>query len=594
MNLGIYKWRSSIFTRIIIVFLLIITPVYILGLSIYNWGLRMVEDEISLSMTSQIGYFLNTLEFEVKRLRALQYECLYDENLLFLANASQIMSNFEKTQALLRLQHRLDVMKNSSIYIKDAYAYVPSLQRIVSAINGVTEYTEEIVEVSSLMPDKSDSQIIYWKNRLFLCIRYPTSSFFSQRQPRFILLVELSNKSFADSLLAFNSHKESGAMLVSFRQNYVLATDRQSNVADRILKNRLQQGNNGNNNANSMKIGEKSYLVVYKKSDFLNMELITYTPEEQVYKSIRKYQFLFFIFSIVSIVIMVLFSFSIYRLMHKPLLKLVNSFKHLQEGIMNISIQHKHNDEFQYLYKSFNAMVARLGELIDQVYKQKIFSQRAELKQLQSQINPHFLYNSFFIISRMARLGDCDNIKIFAEHLGSYYQFITRSSSDEVPLVKEIEHAKTYAEIQAMRFSNRIRVEFGNLADRYRNIQVPRLILQPIIENAFEHGLKDKEENGLICIDFHILSNGLCIIVEDNGTGIGDSELDNLNKILRNESEDAGIVESTGIINVHRRIRLRFGKDSGLVIGSGKLGGLKVEICIMTQEEDSCVPDTDC
>jgi len=236
-------------------------------------------------------------------------------------------------------------------------------------------------------------------------------------------------------------------------------------------------------------------------------------------------------------------------------------------------------------------MVLKLGELIDQVYKQKIYAQRAELKQLQSQINPHFLYNSFFIISRMARLGDCDNIKVFAEHLGNYYQFITRNSTDEVPLIREIEHARTYAEIQAMRFSNRIRVEFGNLAEQYWNIQVPRLIIQPIIENAFEHGLKDKEENGLVRVDFFILSNGLCIVVEDNGTYIGDAELDNLNKTLQNESE---IVKSTGIINVHRRIQLRFGKDSGLVIKHSKLGGLRVEMRIILEKGEDYVQAVDC
>jgi len=551
----------------------------------------MIEDEILLSMASQAEYFLNTFELEVKRLKALQYECLYDENLLFLANASQIMSNFEKTQALVRLQHRLDIMKNSSMYIDDVYVYIPSIQRTISAVNGVTEEFRQIIEISNTEPDKSDSQIIYWKDKLFLSVRFPTSSYFSQRQPCFILLVELSNKSFADSLLSFINHKQSGSMLINSQQNYILATEQNNDVTNQILKIKLMQKTNAGNATTTMKVGEKTYLVLNKKSEFLNIELITYIPTEQVYNRIRKYQQLFIGFSIVSVIVMVSFSFSTHRMIHKPLLKLVNSFKKLQEGTMNIFIEHKHNDEFQYLYKSFNAMVSKLGELIDQVYKQKIYAQRAELKQLQSQINPHFLYNSFFIISRMARLGDCENIKVFSEHLGNYYQFITRNSRDEVPLIREIEHARTYAEIQAMRFSNRIWVEFGNLAEQYRDIQVPRLIIQPIIENAFEHGLKDKEENGLVRVNFCILSNGLCIVVEDNGTYIGDDELDNLNRTLQNET---GIVENTGIINIHRRIQLRFGRDSGLVIKRSELGGLRVEIQIMFQKEDGCVQAVDC
>jgi len=331
MKSGIRYWRSSIFTRFIIIFLVFITPVYILGLSIYSWGLRMIEDEIIFSMTSQLEYFVNSLELEVKRLKALQYECLYDENLLFLANASQIMSDFEKTQALNRLQHRLDIMKNSSMYIKDVYAYIPSIQRTISAMNGVTEEFSQLVQISNIKPDDSDSQIIYWKNKMFLSVRFPTSSYFLKAQPRFILLVELSNNSFIDSLLSFINHKQSGSMLINLRQNYILTTEQKNDITDQILKTILMQKSNDVNMTTTSKIGEKAYLVLNKKSEFLNIEFITYTPLEQVYERIRKYQLLFVGFSIVSVIIMALFSFSTHRMIHKPLLKLVNSFKQLQK-----------------------------------------------------------------------------------------------------------------------------------------------------------------------------------------------------------------------------------------------------------------------
>ena len=121
--------------------------------------------------------------------------------------------------------------------------------------------------------------------------------------------------------------------------------------------------------------------------------------------------------------------------------------------------------------------------------------QNIELKQLQSQINPHFLYNSFFNIYRLAKDEDYENLTCFTQYLGSYYQYITRSASDEVSLLDEYNHAKTYCNIQQMRFHNRLELKMAPLPEAFAGYRVPRLIMQPIIENAFEHGLKTVEKS---------------------------------------------------------------------------------------------------
>ena len=139
--------------------------------------------------------------------------------------------------------------------------------------------------------------------------------------------------------------------------------------------------------------------------------------------------------------------------------KLVSAFKRVETGELKFSIQHNASDEFQYLYTRFNAMLEYINNLIDQVYTQKIMSQKAELKQLQSQINPHFLFNSFFILQRMIQSEDKENAINFCGFLGQYFQYVTRNSIDEMPFYKEVQHARNYLEIQAIRFSN-IYIEF--------------------------------------------------------------------------------------------------------------------------------------
>jgi two-component system sensor histidine kinase YesM len=258
--------------------------------------------------------------------------------------------------------------------------------------------------------------------------------------------------------------------------------------------------------------------------------------------------------------------------MQKPLLELVKSFRKVENGDLQVSIKHNLNNEFGYLYERFNDMVRNLKTLIDQVYNQKILMQRAEMKQLQSQINPHFLYNSFFIINTMARIGD-ENLVTFTKLLGEYFRFVTRNSSDYIPLADEINHARVYTSIQLMRFSKRLQIQFAECPEKYSNLSVPRLILQPIIENAFEHGIEKKKSSGIIQISFEVNEKELNIIVEDNGDDMADTRLTDLQRALEFTGDES---EVTGIINIHRRIRLVFGEESGLQVLRSCLGGLKV------------------
>ena len=246
---------------------------------------------------------------------------------------------------------------------------------------------------------------------------------------------------------------------------------------------------------------------------------------------------------------------------------------------MDFEIVHKHRDEFKYIYERFNSMLINLRLLIDQVYIQKILVQKAELRQLQTQINPHFLYNSFFILHRWIKYGYTDGAIQFSYQLGNYFQFLTRNSADEVPLSLEIEHARTYIDIQAIRFSNKLDVHFEELQAEYYSIMVPRLILQPIIENAFNHGLENIVDRMILSIKFTQSGNMLNIIVEDNGNVLEDSVIERMKQALDDES---GSNEITGMVNIHRRIRSKFGKECGVSLARSELGGLKVIISIPT------------
>jgi two-component system sensor histidine kinase YesM len=527
-------------------------------------------------------------EREIERIQILQQDCFSDDNLNKIATIPGYLDDIEKMQCILRLQQRLSSIKSSSGYIDDVYVFIPAIGEKISATTFYDLNTEEYKRLKTA-DLYSKAKIFEIEEKMFLSASYPLGSIRSEKGPIFTLVVEMSKDRIEGALNSMINSEAEGILLVNKADKYIISTKHDSGFNDKILGFLKDNKELTNKNAVTIKIDGNRYLAVYSTSNFLGDILCKYVPEDSVFKSLRRYQAWFVLLTAVALAIVITYSMYIYKFIHKPLDRLAKSFKQVENGDFNVPIEHRHDDEFRYIYRRFNIMVENVNALIDQVYKQRILAQKAELKQLQSQINPHFLYNSFFILNTMSRVGDYDNLEKFTEQLGEYFQFITRSAADEITLLKEVNHARVYTEIQTMRFSNRIRVEFDDLPMELSKIIVPRLILQPIIENAFEHGLEKKSSNGILKISFRKLNNEFCIIIEDNGEELGEGDLENLRSDLRNETNNN---EVTGIININERLRLKFGNESGIDVKRGEMGGLKVKIHIKLAEGDGYVQVT--
>ncbi len=587
MNNSGIKWSKSIFYRLIATFLLILILIFILGAGIYRGGRLVIREELSKSMTSQVVYYLDNFEKDIKRAGVLLYALINDDDLNRLASAYETMDMAESTLAINRVRQRLKSIKESSPYIKDTRVHILSLDKTVSAVNSPEKIPADEYNELKKLHEGSKSRIMYWQGKIFFCYLYPVYTENSYRTPLYMFVMELDNNELDDALEQFKNYETGGALLFSLTSGYT-ASSGGSDVKniDNIRSITLQKIQKENTGTFMADIHGRQYIAIYSKSDDFSMALTKYIPVNEFYQPLVKYQVLFIIFSVALVMIVIVYSFSTLKVLHKPLTNLVNTFKRVENGDMDVKVAYRHDDEFGYLYKRFNAMVENLKVLIEQVYKQKIMAQRAELKQLQLQINPHFLYNSLFSLKSMLVKGDYENAEQFVSHLGNFFKFITRNAADEIILEKETEYAGIYTQIQKTRFRNRIQAEFGELPEDCKNLIVPRLILQPVIENAFEHGLKDKLGDGLIRVGFSGDPGEVCIFVEENGNGIDD---DGIEKLVENLHAEGNEIESTGLINIHKRIRMKYGPESGLSISRGAMGGLRVEIRICFGRADKIV-----
>ncbi len=572
MNRNGIFWKNSIFTRIVVTFVIILVPLYVLGFLEYNSAVQTVRREISGSMTAQVSFYMENLEKEIQRIRYLQYDLINDTDLNRLSAIPESMDDIGRMEAIINLQNRMDAIRNSSMYIRNVSVHIPAINRSLSAVGLIDEFDSD--RYAEMMEAYHPADFVhYLSGEPVMLAESAFMEYGDIGNPMFIIEIELDRAAFSQALLQFDKYENSGVFLYSTAMKFNLA----QNGTDTGIQSQILSGiTDARQGSLTLKSHSDPAFAVYANSSALEMTLGLHVADSVVFHPVQQYSFWFILFTLVAAGVIASFTFSLYRWIRKPMRALISSFKKVEDGDLDVSMQHHHKDEFGFLYERFNGMVENIRNLIEQVYTMKILAQKAELKQLQSQINPHFLYNSFFILHRRIKGGDYENAVRFSQQLGNYFRFITKSASDEVPLVREIEHAIIYADIQQTRFSKRIRIQVETLPVRYEGLIVPYLILQPILENAFEHGLQDKEEDGLLTIRYEERAEDqLAIIVEDNGNGIGDEELRQLQQSLNGESI---LNEHTGLVNIHRRLRIKFGSTAGLTLMRTEPGGFRVEL----------------
>ena len=398
MHSLIHKLNISLFKKIISVFLIVIAPIFILGIYIRNWGASTVREELSKSSTAQIEFYLNQLEKEIERLKILQYTCLNDESLNRLAVQYSIMSDYEIVSNLKQLQSRLITIAYSSSYVKNVSAHIFSIHKTVSSTRGVDSLDPKAYERTKDAAGLTGAQIIRYEDRLYLTTVYPSDKTGSNSS--YVIEIELNQDAFNEDMEQFNIYPDSGSYLIDLtnRKEIAMANTGKILHSDSILED---FGTTQQSGTSLRKIDSFHYYSVYARSDYLNMLLLRYLPENLVFTPMRNFTNWIWIFVMVSILVIAIFTLTMNRFINKPIKKLVEVFRQVENGNLQISLNTDdvESKEFAYLYARFNKMVDSLNMLIDQAYKQKILTQRAELKQLQAQIKPHFLYNSFFIIN---------------------------------------------------------------------------------------------------------------------------------------------------------------------------------------------------
>ena len=292
-----------------------------------------------------------------------------------------------------------------------------------------------------------------------------------------------------------------------------------------------------------------------------------------------------------AIVGAILFAVLFSSILSKPIIVLSEKMRQVTLKDYDATGKSGRYDEIGLLEDSFDTMMTRNQELVTQEYQSKIEKRNAQIRALQAQINPHFMYNTLQVIGGMALKKGAPEIYAVTVALSDILRYSLNFSREMVPLREEIQYLQSFLKIQNERFAYRINLEI-DIPEELMSLQIPKLILQPILENTFEHGLADKKGEWLISIHGAITSNGdLSLVVADNGMGIQSDRLAQIREELARGADkaiDSGI--HIGLNNVNSRIRLRCpGNEYGIAIESEEGVGTTVTVVMKAIREGTDV-----
>lgn len=328
----------------------------------------------------------------------------------------------------------------------------------------------------------------------------------------------------------------------------------------------------------SVQIQGGSYQIRSELSPYTGWRTVGVFSMDEVMSSVNTIVYILFTCVIISLVLVVIVSFKFSRTLTNPIFKLKRLMKQAESGDLTVRFNFQHNDEIGELGQSFNHMIARIDQLIQMVYVEQENKRTAEMKSLQEQIKPHFLYNTLDTISWMARDYDAEDIVRLVDALTNMFRIGLSHGKDIITVKEEITHVSNYLYIQKIRYKDKLNYVI-HVDESLYAIEVPKLILQPLVENAIYHGVKAKRGGGTITITGVPEGENLVFTVQDDGAGMLQEKVEELNRRM-SERSVLDEQKSFGLFYIRERIQLCYGTGYGVHVESTLGEGTRVTITL--------------
>lgn len=567
--------KVNLFTKMIALALIMLIPILTLYFYSNRISTNLISEELTNSNTNQLRFFKNEVDASINAIELWPDLLIHDPDISSLRDIFTYMPELDlKTTTLIRrIQTKLWIQENSLKWRNSLHIYSPMLLREISS-DGVSTYDPKELK-DRLGPGwvflntGTEEQPQHTFSRFAVA---PYASYEGAGNQNLIIEIRFHESNILDMLDQFKSGGRSDPFYYLPEGGTFYNRSANRELIGQVI-NALQGRTLGEQERLNVQIENQDYLVNLEKSNVIGWYLIDFIPITEIIRPIEQANYLFYISVAGLLLLGCIGAYLLYAQVQVPIKRLVVGFQRLKYGDYSVRMTPKDSSEFGFLYTRFNLMVTQIQELFETVYLERIHVREARLKQLQSQINPHFFYNCFSFISSMAKLEQHQAVVAMSHHLSIYYRYTTRQERELVALSEEVHFVTSYLEIQKMRMP---RLQFHmNIPPEMLQLEVPPLILQPLVENAVLHGIESSASSSMVCITGAWTSAEATLTVEDDGKGMTSDALQALQyRMNRHMEKEMGC----GLWNVHHRMLLRYRHSAGLTLESSPLGGVRVTI----------------
>lgn len=526
-----------------------------------SYNKKQLENEVIKNINSKNEFWLGQWNTQIDALLLEQSNLINDDSLKEINVFWNTMDKYDQISAVNLLSNRLIQIKLLNSIVSEARVCFLRHNIIVSS-NKVLEKDTQI-DLS-----KYQNRITVEDGNIYLTNYFPVLIYSGDgKAVSYIVQTELSQEKISryfasmisegDQLYLFDSGGEMLAKAGTSKEGQEISTEE--------MQTFLSKDGGGNLHISK---NEFAYCVYSEVSDCY---LLYVYPRLKLDEPLS----FFIVYNIVALVLacflLIFFLLIAYRILARPVNKIMNA---LENGDKDFYIVNdKKTDEFSYIYSAYNEMIIEMKHLMRQKLDMEYELRMAQLLQLQYQIQPHFLYNSIFTIFRMATLDENEEIAEYSKNLGQYYEYITKLNGNMVKVGEEIRYLKNYLYIQETRFGDRISVEMDEIPEEICDLEITPLILQPLVENSYKHGMKEMTSGGKIHISASYQDSVFKFCVEDNGKGMTGEELERIQEDFHQQITSVGVTH--GLTNVYARIKRIYGEESSLVIENRHEGGAR-------------------
>lgn len=573
-------YKLNIFSKILILLVLLLIPIVLLYSYTNRITNNVVQDQIQSSNLNQLSFFMHQLDGDVERLAMSPVILGSDPYIREFIDRNE-SPDYDMLKEQSRIIQKLSLQSVSSGWVNELTIAIPHGKQVLSSsifVNGTDTWPWDspIKRTWTYEERKGDNGVGSFVREISEPIRAQVAG-----QANVLYQVRFSVQNMIQLLDVYKQDKRSDPFLVDGQNRAVFNSSSNPSITHTIHE-RLAGQSLPLTGQVQFEIANQQYLISFVKSEQLGWYLVDYVPVQKILSPITMTRKLFYVSIALLLVMSILASFLLYRNVQIPIGKMIQSVQQVKRGDLSARIAYRAKNEFDFLIQRFNEMAEQIQVLVEDVYAEKIRSREATLKQLQSQIHPHFLYNSLFFIINSAEMEDKESVVAMSQNLAEFYRYTTRVEKQSVRLRDELDLVGHYLTIQNLRI-HRLKYEI-NVPEEMLGEWVPRLILQPLVENAIVHGIERSAEGDRITITGEQINGWNRLIVEDNGGGLDEAGLDKLLKQLEAPMSDE---IGCGTWNVHHRLYYQFGEGSGLTFERVHDGGLRAVLTWKHNSQES-------